>query len=78
MRLEEAVAGDLGQLRISGLFYSGVIRLIRRGLLAIAIDGFDELLAEIGFTEAYSGLGAFLRQLDGNGVVIASARSAYF
>jgi hypothetical protein len=78
VRLEEAVAGDLGQLRISGLFYSGVIRLIRRGLLAIAIDGFDELLAEIGFTEAYSGLGAFLRQLDGNGVVIASARSAYF
>ena len=49
VRLEEAVAGDLGQLRISGLFYSGVIRLIRRGLLAIAIDGFDELLAEIGF-----------------------------
>lgn len=78
IRLEEAVAGDLGQLRISGLFYSGVIRLIRRGLLAIAIDGFDELLAEIGFSEAYSGLGAFLRQLSGNGVVIASARSAYF
>jgi len=78
VRLEEAVAGDLGQLRVAGLFYSGVIRLIRRGLLAIAIDGFDELLAEIGFGEAYSGLGAFLRQLGGSGVVIASARSAYF
>lgn len=78
IRLEEAVAGDLGQLRIGGLFYSGVIRLIRRGLLTIAIDGFDELLAEIGFGEAYSGLGAFLKQLGGSGVVIASARSAYF
>ncbi len=78
VRLEEAVAGDLGQLRIAGLYYSGVIRLIRRGLLTIAIDGFDELLAEIGFGEAYSGLGAFLKQLGGNGVVIASARSAYF
>jgi hypothetical protein len=78
VRLEEAVARELGQLRISGLFYSGVVRLIRRGLLAIAIDGFDELLAEIGSGEAYSGLGAFLRQLGGSGIVIAAARSAYF
>jgi len=78
VRLEEAVAGELGQLRISGLFYSGVVRLIRRGLLAIAIDGFDELLAEVGSGEAYSGLGGFLRQLGGSGVVVAAARSAYF
>jgi hypothetical protein len=78
VRLEELVARDLGQLRISGVFYSGVIRLIRRGLLAIAIDGFDELLAEVGSAEAYSGLGAFLHQLGGMGVVVAAARSAYF
>lgn len=78
VRLEEAVAGELGQLRVSGLFYSGIVRLIRHGLLAIAIDGFDELLAEIGSAEAYSGLGAFLRQLGGAGVVVAAARSAYF
>jgi hypothetical protein len=76
--LEEAVARELGQLRISGLFYSGVVRLIRRGLLAIAIDGFDELLAEVGSSEAYSGLGAFLRQLGGTGIVVAAARTAYF
>ena len=78
VRLEEAVAGELGKLRIAGLFYPGVIRLIKNGLLAIAIDGFDELLAEIGSGEAYSGLGGFLRQLNGAGVVIAAARSAYF
>lgn len=78
VRLEEAVAMDLGQLRISGLFYSGIIRLVRHGLLTIAVDGFDELLAEIGSGEAYSGLGAFLKQLDGRGIVIAAARSAYF
>jgi NACHT domain len=78
VRLEEAVARDLGQLRISGLFYQGVVRLIRHGILAIAIDGFDELLAEIGSGEAYSGLGAFLKQLDGRGIVVAAARSAYF
>jgi len=78
VRLEEAVARDLGQLRISGLFYQGVVRLIRHGIIAIAIDGFDELLAEIGSGEAYSGLGAFLKQLDGRGIVVAAARSAYF
>ena len=78
VRLEEAVAKDLGQLRISGLFYSGIIRLVRHGLVTIAVDGFDELLAEIGSGEAYSGLGAFLKQLSGQGTVIAAARSAYF
>ena len=78
IRLEEAVAAELGRLRISGVFYSGVLRLVRHGLLVIAVDGFDELLAEVGFGEAYSGLGAFVRQLDGRGVVIAAARSAYF
>ena len=78
VRLEEAVAKDLGQLRISGLFYSGIIRLVRHGFVTIAVDGFDELLAEIGSGEAYSGLGAFLKQLDGRGTVIAAARSAYF
>ena len=78
VRLEEAVARDLGQLRISGVFYPGIVRLIRHGLIIIAIDGFDELLAEIGYGEAYSGLGGFLRQLEGRGVIIAAARSAYF
>jgi hypothetical protein len=78
VRLEEAVARDLGQLRISGLFYPGVLRLVRHGLMALAIDGFDELLAEIGPSEAYSGLGSLLRQLEGHGHIIASARSAYF
>jgi hypothetical protein len=78
VRLEEAVARDLGQLRMFGLFYPGVLRLVRNGLLALAIDGFDELLAEIGVGEAYSGLGALLRQLEGRGVLVASARSAYF
>lgn len=78
VRLEELVARDLGQLRISGVFYSGILRLIRHGLICIAIDGFDELLAEVGSAEAYSGLGAFLHQLEGTGVLIAAARSAYF
>ena len=55
IRLEEAVAAELGRLRISGVFYSGVLRLVRHGLLVIAVDGFDELLAEVGFGEAYSG-----------------------
>ena len=52
--------------------------MVRHGLLTLAIDGFDELLAEIGVNEAYSGLGSLLRQLTGDGMLIASARSAYF
>src|ERR1035437_54356 len=47
VRLEEAVARDLGQLRMFGLFYPGVLGLVRSGLLALAIDGFDELLGKL-------------------------------
>jgi hypothetical protein len=66
-RLDEAIAVALDDLR-SQLTYHVVPTLTRLGLLVPVIDGFDELI----------GASAFVERLEGEGVFIASARSAYY
>jgi hypothetical protein len=78
LRLSEALMGDLGDLRISGLWMPAVIRLIRHRALILAIDGFDELAAEQGGTDALGALATLVSQLQGRGAVIAAARKTFF
>lgn len=51
--------------------------LCRNGVVALLIDGFDELLGA-GFQDAVSALSPWLRELDGRGALIVSARSSYY
>ena len=76
-RLEDAMAKDLQDLR-SKFSYSAIGPLTRHNLIIPIIDGFDELLGSGGYDEAFSSLAAFLATLDGQGSVVASARSAFF
>jgi hypothetical protein len=78
LRLSEALMGDLGDLRIAGLWMPAVIRLMRHKALILAIDGFDELAAEQGGTDALGSLATLVSQLRGQGVVIAAARRTFF
>ena len=78
VRLSEALMGDLGDLRVSGLWMPAVLRLMRMRALVLAIDGFDELAAEQGSTDALGALATLVRQLDGKGVVIAASRRTFF
>jgi len=78
LRLSEALMGDLGDLRISGLWMSAIIKLIRERALILAIDGFDELAAEQGGTDALGALATLVSQLEGKGTVIAAARRTFF
>ena len=78
VRLSEALMGDLGDLRVSGLWMPAVLRLMRMRALVLAIDGFDELAAEQGSTDALGALATMVRQLDGKGVVIAASRRTFF
>ena len=75
-RLEEALATELQDLRV-GLTYHSIATLTRVGLVVPVIDGFDELLGVSGYDDAFSSLEIFLNQLDGEGKLIASARSVY-
>jgi len=76
-RLNEALATELQDLKVN-LTYHSVTALARVGLLVPVIDGFDELLGTSGYDDAFSSLATFLEQLDGEGQLIASARSLYY
>ena len=76
-RLNEALATELQDLRV-GLTYHSVSVLTRLGILVPVIDGFDELLGVSGYDDAFSSLAGFLDQLDGEGQILASARSVYY
>lgn len=78
VRLSEALMGDLGDLRFSGLWMPAILRLMRMRALILAVDGFDELAAEQGSTDALGALANLVRQLDGKGVVVAASRRTFF
>lgn len=76
-RLNEALATELQDLKV-GLTYHSVATLARLGILVPVIDGFDELLGVSGYDDAFSSLAGFLDQLEGEGQLLASARSVYY
>lgn len=78
LRLSEALMGDLAELRYSGLWMPGVIRLMQRRRLVLAVDGFDELSAEQGDADALGALTSLVDQLEGRGVIVAAARRTFF
>jgi hypothetical protein len=78
LRLSEALLGDLGDLRISGIYMSGIVRLLRHRLLVIGIDGFDELAAEQGSTDALGALALIVKQMKDQGTLVASSRRTFF
>ncbi|SDE33148.1 NACHT domain-containing protein [Glycomyces harbinensis] len=57
---------------------AGVKALCRNGLMTLLIDGFDELLGGVGYSDAVGSLRPWLSELGGRGVVIVSARSSYY
>lgn len=76
-RLNEALATELQDLKV-GLTYHSVTVLTRLGVLTPVIDGFDELLGVSGYDDAFSSLAGFLEKLEGEGQLLASARSVYY
>lgn len=78
VRLNEAIMYDLGELRFSGLYYASIISLMKRNLLVLGIDGFDELAAEVGGEVALGSLTSLITKMDGRGVLIAASRRTFF
>ncbi|HEV7591273.1 MAG TPA: NACHT domain-containing protein [Longimicrobium sp.] len=76
-RFNEALATELQDLR-AAVTYHAVATLVRNGILIPIIDGFDELLGVGGFEDAFSSLALFMEELDGEGQIVASARSTYY
>lgn len=78
VRLNEAIMYELGDLRITGLYYNSIITLIRNGLIILGIDGFDELAAEKGGDVALGSLTNLVSELEGDGILVAASRRTFF
>lgn len=78
VRLGEAIMYDLGELRLPGLYYPSILNLIQKRFIILAIDGFDELAAEIGGIKAVSSLSNFVNEMQGQGTLIAASRRTFF
>ena len=71
--LNDRIAGTLSNLRAD--FVEDELKpLIRRGLIQLAIDGFDELSDNRGYETAWGALKDFLRDLGGKGTCILAGR----
>lgn len=75
-QLEDVMARALQDLRARFTYHS-VATLTRRRCIVPIIDGFDELIGPSSAREAFGNLSQFLAQLNKEGVVLASSRSAF-
>lgn len=75
-QLEDVMARALQDLRARFTYHS-VATLTRRMCLVPVVDGFDELIGPSSAREALGNLAKFLAQLDREGAIIASSRSAF-
>ena len=78
VRLNEAIMYDLGDLRMSGLYESSIITLIKHHIIVLGIDGFDELAAEIGGENALGSLSSLVLKMEGKGNLVAASRRTFF
>ena len=71
--LNDRIAGTLSSLR-ADFFEEELKPLVRRGVVQLAIDGFDELSDSRGYDRAWGALRDFIRDLRGKGVCILAGR----
>lgn len=76
-RFDEALAVELRDLRATLTCHS-VAALAREGLMVPVIDGLDELLGAGRYDDAFTSLTIFLDAMEGEGCVLAAARSTYY
>jgi len=75
-QLEDVMARALQDLRAKFTYHS-VAALARRRCVVPIVDGFDELIGPSSAREAFANLSQFLAQLDCEGALVASSRSAF-
>lgn len=71
--LSDRIAGTLSSLRAS-FFEEELKPLIRRGVIQLAIDGFDELSDSRGYERAWGALRDFIRDLRGQDTCLLAGR----
>lgn len=75
--LNDVIAATLGDLRAPVINHE-IPPLVRSGLMELVIDGFDELVNMDGYRDAWESVGHLLGQIGQGGLVVLSARDAFF
>ncbi|MCO1578075.1 hypothetical protein M8C13_20180 [Crossiella sp. SN42] len=75
-KLQTVVSATVARTR--SLTETAVRALCRNGLMALFIDGFDELLGGVGYDDALGSMRPWIEAMSGRGVILVSARSSYY
>lgn len=74
--IDDRIDGALSALRAT-FNRSELPVLMKNGLIALAIDGFDELSDSRGYNNSWSALRELLRDIGGKGLIILSGRDSF-
>jgi uncharacterized protein YjbI with pentapeptide repeats len=77
--IDDAIAGSLNNTySVPLLRQRDVLTCLKRGWLALALDGFDELVARVGVSDAFTHVSNLVDDLEGAGIVLLSGRKSFF
>lgn len=79
LRLDDMIIGSVANnYKFRGLYIDSFLELVKYGFVVPAFDGFEEMFVVGSSGEAVSSLGNLLANLNSMGLLIVSARTAYF
>jgi hypothetical protein len=75
--LQDLMAFSLQTLRRVSVTFDQVPILVRHGLVALAIDGFDELADPNGYDNAWAQVRDLVQEIEGDGVLVLAGRETF-
>jgi len=77
--IDDAIAGTLNNTFLfPKLSQKDIVESIKNRWIILILDGFDELVARVGFRDAFTKINELLEQLGSSGTLLLSARETYF
>lgn len=75
--VRDILRAEIEELKLYGVNSLGLMRVVQDGHAVVILDGFDELMAEVGKASAKANLAAISEFLKGKARVILTSRSAF-
>ena len=75
--VRDILRAEIEELQLYGVNSRALLRLIHWGRAVVVLDGFDELIAEVGYDSARTNLRALREFLDGQARLLLTTRTAF-
>lgn len=76
-KIRDILRAEIEELKLYGVNSKALLRLVHEGHAIVILDGFDELMAEVGIKSAKENLNAIAEFIQGNARIILTSRSAF-